>query len=85
MLLGYIGDATDVQSPGGCDVVESEGCDEDEDGMILDYVGDEFWSGPDRGGGTEMENSRPQEEIDQLLKPLWDMLAATEEAFETET
>jgi hypothetical protein len=28
-----------------------------------------------------MENSQPQEEIDELLKPLWDMLAATEEAF----
>jgi len=29
-----------------------------------------------------MESSQPQEEIDELLKPLWDILAASEEVFE---
>jgi hypothetical protein len=28
-----------------------------------------------------MESSQPQEEVDELLKPLWDMLAATEDAY----
>jgi hypothetical protein len=28
-----------------------------------------------------MESSQPQEEVDELLKPLWDMLAATEDTF----